>query len=220
MSLETKKTTSNKEKKSGKSKEPLSLDKVGRIKKQFGEFRKVILFLILAYLVGYFVWYAIASYLLVPFFSDSGYKGSFLVTLILVIGQGLLFTLEGKVTTATKTPFNQFCYEVNSSNMEDERKDYLIGKATIVNEYSKNTFNKLGILAIVGESVRVFIHALPVMDTKKYGKYAWLFFLSFLVPLLFGILAIFNISSTLRELEESLAKKQGETKKIKVEEEV
>ncbi|CAG8696585.1 8634_t:CDS:1, partial [Ambispora gerdemannii] len=64
----------------------------------------------------------------------NGNKAFFVIILALL--QGLLFALDGWVTALLKSPFNQMCFTINKSEgIPDEKKDYMITKATESNEH-------------------------------------------------------------------------------------
>jgi hypothetical protein len=108
--------------------------------------------------------------------------------LILVLCQGLLFSLDGFVTALLKSPFNQMCFTINKTEgIPDETKDYIITKATESNEHCKETLKKFGIITIVVELARVFIKKDKTNGTLKYEN---LLVLSYIVPLLFAALDI------------------------------
>jgi hypothetical protein len=97
------------------------------------------------------------------------------------------------------------CYAINKAEgIDDKQKDYIITKATESNEHCKETLKKFGILAVSGELVRVFIQAQPLMDTDKFGDYAHLFHISYLIPLTFAALALVSINHELKKIEKTL----------------
>ncbi|CAG8516240.1 9090_t:CDS:2 [Scutellospora calospora] len=81
----------------------------------------------------------------------------FLIIIVAII-QGLLFSLDGFVTSLLKSPFQQMCYAINlTEGISNLDKDYIIARATESNEHCKETLKKFGILTITGELLRVFI---------------------------------------------------------------
>jgi hypothetical protein len=71
---------------------------------------------------------------------------------------GLLFSLDGFVTSLLKTPFQQMCYALNlNKQISDEDKDYIVSKLTESNEHCKETLKKFGILTITAELIKAFI---------------------------------------------------------------
>src|SRR3954447_24867453 len=98
----------------------------------------------------------------------------------MIILQGLLFTLDGFVTSLLKSPFNQMCYAINKAEgIPDKKKDYIITKATESNEHCKETLKKFGIITIVGELAKVFIKKDKTNTDTMYEKYM---VISYLVP--------------------------------------
>nr|CAG8538810.1 1759_t:CDS:2 [Entrophospora candida] len=93
------------------------------------------------------------------------------------------------------------CYAINKTEgIEDKKKDYVITKATESNEHCKETLKKFGVLAISTELIRVFIEGGKVVDKNKYGSYAALFNISYLIPLSFAALAIFQIRREINKI--------------------
>ncbi|CAH1755746.1 4997_t:CDS:2 [Entrophospora sp. SA101] len=100
--------------------------------------------------------------------------------------------LDGFVTALLKSPFNQMCFTINKTEgIPDKRKDYIITRATESNEHCKETLKKFGIITIVSELLKVFIH---LDKTDKSLKYENLLVLSYVIPLLFAALDIWLIS--------------------------
>src|SRR3954471_18027971 len=113
--------------------------------------------------------------------------------LILVLCQGLLFSLDGFVTALLKSPFNQMCFTINKTEgIPDKKKDYIITKATESNEHCKETLKKFGILTIGVEIVRVFLENGTAGD-KKLGTFGDLLAISYLIPTFFAALDIWLI---------------------------
>ncbi|MEG7978525.1 MAG: hypothetical protein NY202_00995 [Mollicutes bacterium UO1] len=106
--------------------------------------------------------------------------------------QGLLFGLDGWVTALLKSPFNQMCFTINKTEgIPDEKKDYIITKATESNEHCKETLKKFGILMITAELAKTFF----VYKNEKGGQgnktdYGQLMIISYLVPLVFAAIDI------------------------------
>lgn len=86
-----------------------------------------------------------------------------------------MFSLDGFVTSLLKSPFQQMCYEVNTTKkINTKDKDYIITRATESNEHCKETLKKFGILTITGELLSVFIKQKNLTEAaeKKNGPYA------------------------------------------------
>src|SRR3954467_12587294 len=108
----------------------------------------------------------------------------------MVLLQGLLFSLDGFVTSLLKSPFNQMCFTINKAEgIDDKKKDYIITKATESNEHCKETLKKFGILTITGELLKVFLKGEKIID-PKLGKSENLLFISYFIPLFFAGLDI------------------------------
>src|SRR5215208_908121 len=91
----------------------------------------------------------------------------------MIILQGLLFTLDGFVTSLLKSPFNQMCYAINKAEgIPDKKKDYMITKATESNEHCKETLKKFGIITIAGELICAFVRITlkKMISIKHIGK--------------------------------------------------
>ncbi|CAG8507237.1 7582_t:CDS:2 [Ambispora gerdemannii] len=119
--------------------------------------------------------------------------------LVLALCQGLLFSVDGFVTSLLKSPFNQMCYAINKAEgIPDKKKDYIITKATESNEHCKETLKKFGIITIVVELSRVFIQTDKENRALQYEN---LMVLSYVIPLLFAALAIWLIHKELKKIE-------------------
>ena len=215
--MNTKKQKENNKSKSKEIKNNKIDEKVfARIKTKFREYCKVLFWLIAAYITVYLVWFFTADKLARHLNSTNDRseslwtKNSLFLALVVIIVQGIFFSLDGWVTSLLKSPFNQMCYAINmAKEIDDKKKDYIITKATESNEHCKETLKKFGILAISGELIRIFIQTDSLLDTKKYGKYAALFNISYLIPLTFAGLAIFSINRELKKIEKSLVVSRG-----------
>lgn len=103
------------------------------------------------------------------------------------------------------------CYTINKAEgIPDDKKDYIITKATESNEHCKETLKKFGILTIMSELARVFIKINKADESLQYEK---LMVLSYVVPLLFAALAIWLISRELKKIEKNLNPARGREKK-------
>src|SRR6185369_12525713 len=102
----------------------------------------------------------------------------------MIMLQGLLFTLDGLVTSLLKSPFNQMCYAINKAEgIPDKKKDHMITKATESNEHCKETLKKFGIITIAGQLFCTFI---KYSTKEKKTTYEGLMVLSYLIPILFA----------------------------------
>jgi|SRR6185503_10240075 len=124
----------------------------------------------------------------------------------MAILQGLLFSLDGFVTALLKSPFNQMCYAINKAEgISDKKKDYIITKATESNEHCKETLKKFGIITIATELTMTFIK----ITAEKGLEYERVMLISYLVPILFAALDIWQIHRELKKIEKSLVSSRG-----------
>lgn len=124
----------------------------------------------------------------------------------MAILQGLLFSLDGFVTALLKSPFNQMCYAINKAEgISDKKKDYIITKATESNEHCKETLKKFGIITIATELTMTFIK----ITSEKGLEYERVMLISYLVPILFAALDIWQINRELKKIEKSLVSSRG-----------
>ncbi|CAJ0764476.1 17625_t:CDS:1, partial [Entrophospora sp. SA101] len=116
--------------------------------------------------------------------------------------------LDGFVTALLQSPFNQMCFTINKTEgIPDKRKDYIITRATESNEHCKETLKKFGIITIVSELLKVFIH---LDKTDKSLKYENLLVFSYVIPLLFAALDIWLISKELKKIRKLVNHTYGE----------
>ena len=214
--MNTKKQKENKEIKinnTSEEKEVKKLDKktFKRIKEKFRQYWRYLFGLIFIYIACYLVWFFSSTWAR-EMADRKGWNGSNLtLVLVLILVQGLLFSLDGFVTALLKSPFNQMCYTINKAEgIPDDKKDYIITKATESNEHCKETLKKFGILTIMSELARVFIKINKADESLQYEK---LMVLSYVVPLLFAALAIWLISRELKKIEKNLNPARGREKK-------
>jgi len=107
-----------------------------------------------------------------------------LVAIFAALLQGLLFCMDGFVTSLLKSPFSQMNQNINASNLiTDKEKDYLTFKNTNSNENCKETLKKFGILTVATELVKVFIKNIG-KGSKEY-EFENLIVVSYLIPLSF-----------------------------------
>jgi len=132
----------------------------------------------------------------------------------MAILQGLLFSLDGFVTSLLKSPFNQMCYAINKAEgISDKKKDYIITKATESNEHCKETLKKFGIITIAAELTMAFI-TITKKENRQYalhqkGEYEKFMLISYLIPILFAALDIWLIHRELKKIEKSLVASRG-----------
>jgi hypothetical protein len=75
-----------------------------------------------------------------------------------VLLKGILFSIDGFVTSLLKSPFNQMCYAINQSKLiVQKEKDLLITMATESNEHCKETLKKFGVISLISELFKAFI---------------------------------------------------------------
>ncbi|KLL01615.1 MAG: hypothetical protein MRERC_6c042 [Mycoplasmataceae bacterium RC_NB112A] len=192
------------------------------IKEMFNQYWKILFLLITVYIFSYMAWhFLLRNYIL----SDNGlgsHKGKlgwgFVVSVAAI--RGLLFGLDGWVTSLLKTPFNQMCYTINKTEgIRKEKKNYIISKATESNEHCKETLKKFGILNIGVELIAVGNFFVSKNLNKPFGKegiesdYEKTLYISYLIPLVFSAFSILLIYLELKKIESQLARaKQKRTK--------
>jgi len=200
-----------KQKENNKNKE-IKINKIDektfdRIKTKFREYWRVLFKLIGVYIISYFVWTWLVVGIGKKVRSSYGLDGRVLwFVIIMAILQGLLFSLDGFVTALLKSPFNQMCYAINKAEgISDKKKDYIITKATESNEHCKETLKKFGIITIATELTMTFIK----ITSEKGLEYERVMLISYLVPILFAALDIWQINRELKKIEKSLVSSRG-----------
>ena len=177
-----------------------------RIDKKFREYWNYLFRLISVYVVCYLVWRWIAGQILEKKNWD---KENLVLVMSIVILQGLLFSLDGWVTALLKSPFNQMCFTINKTEgIPDDKKDYIITKATESNEHCKETLKKFGILTIGVEIIRVFLKNGETGD-KSLGDYGDLLAVSYLIPIIFAAIDIWQIHKELKKIKKGLKSENG-----------
>jgi len=196
-------------------------EELSRIRILFKKYWKVLFFLVFSYIACYILWVFI-SYKIINIIKnfekkkgENWTKESLIITIFLAFFQGMLFTVDGTVTSLLKTPFQQMCYNINKSSfISHEIKDKIVTKATESNEHCKETLKKFGVISIVSETIRVFIQSLPIYDAKTKGKYAWILMTSYLIPLIFAGKSILYIELELKKLEKNIKDKMIDEKNL------
>ncbi|MCE8164083.1 MAG: hypothetical protein I3273_06745 [Candidatus Moeniiplasma glomeromycotorum] len=191
-------------------KKKLDKESFKEIKAMFNQYWKVLVLLIGVYILSYLVWHWISR----KFILKDAHKGKFgnetgIVVLVAVV-RGLLFSLDGFVTSLLKTPFNQMCYAINKAEgIDKKKKNHIITKATESNEHCKETLKKFGILNIGIELISLIAFLIEDSPLKKgiEEKYANYLYISYFIPLFFSGLAIFLIYRELKKIEKSLVVK-------------
>jgi hypothetical protein len=181
-----------------------------RINDKFRQYWKCLLVLTVVYICAYLLWSKGISIWVLALLKKNEWnsKDRFLIITVAII-QGLLFSLDGFVTSLLKSPFQQMCYAVNmTKEISNQDKDYIITRATESNEHCKETLKKFGILTITGELLGVFIEQVNLTEAakKKNGLHANWLNLSYLIPLIFSGFAIFLIYRRLKKTEKKIKK--------------
>lgn len=179
-----------------------------RINDKFRQYWKCLLILTVVYIGAYLLWSKGISIWVLGLLKKNEWssKDRFLIITVAII-QGLLFSLDGFVTSLLKSPFQQMCYEVNTTKkINTKDKDYIITRATESNEHCKETLKKFGILTITGELLSVFIKQKNLTEAaeKKNGPYANWLNLSYLIPLIFVAISIFLIRRRLKKIKKKI----------------
>lgn len=182
-----------------------------RINEQFRRYWQILFSLIFIYIVSYLVWVFAVSKWIRTFLDNYGYKKGkefWYVVLGAAVIQGILFSMDGIVTSLLKSPFNQMCYAVNKTEKISYKvKDNIIAKATESNEHCKETLKKFGILTICGEVARIIVQGDEEVGDKKYGDYWILLHVSYFIPIIFASYRVLQIRKDLNKLKKGLIKK-------------
>lgn len=182
-----------------------------RINEKFRQYWKYLFWLIFSYVVCYLVWKLLISGVILSSLdkTKTGENTPLIMVIIATVVQGLLFSLDGFVTALLKSPFNQMCFTINKAEgIPDERKDYIITKATESNEHCKETLKKFGILTITGELLRVILKV-ESAGKQKYGPYSWVISFSYLIPIFFAALDIWFIHKELKKVKKTINSTYG-----------
>jgi len=175
-----------------------------RINDKFKQYWKVLFTLITCYIVGYLCWSIGAEKIRDLLKKNNLNKGVLFFVISIALLQGLLFSLDGVVTSLLKAPFNQMCYAINKAErIDDKKKDYVITKATESNEHCKETLKKFGILTIGAEVVKVLIKGKNLQD-EDAGRYGQWLMISYLVPLVWATIDILLINRELKKVKKGL----------------
>ena len=181
-----------------------------RINDKFRQYWKCLLILTVVYIGAYLLWSKGVSIWVLGLLKKNEWssKDRFLIITVAII-QGLLFALDGFVTSLLKSPFQQMCYEVNiTKKISAKDKDYIITRATESNEHCKETLKKFGILTITGELLAVFIKQTNLTEAakKKNGPHANWLNLSYLIPLIFAAISVFFIYRRMRKIKKKVSR--------------
>ncbi|RHZ35489.1 hypothetical protein [endosymbiont GvMRE of Glomus versiforme] len=175
-----------------------------RISDKFHEYWKCLFRLIGIYIVAYLFWFFIIVKHGKRLTNKYKLNGNVLwFTIIMILIQGLLFSLDGFVTALLKSPFNQMCFAVNKTEgISDKKKDFIITKATESNEHCKETLKKFGIITIATELFKSFIKS---QKEEKGTDWEELMVLSYLVPICFAAFDIWLIYQELQKMKRSIS---------------
>jgi len=166
-----------------------------RINEKFRQYWVCLLKIISFYIMTYLVWYFASVYI-------PGGKGAWAYS-VFSLSRGIMFSIDGFVTSLLKTPFNQMCYAINKSDLlSDKQKDYVITRATESNEHCKETMKKFGIISITTELTRVIIK--EDGPIKKESFWYPITYISYLIPLFFAAYDIMVIRRELRSVKNSI----------------
>lgn len=78
-------------------------------------------------------------------------KNRFYTTVLSITGLlGILFIIEGYVSSKLKTPLQRLSVKIENSDMEEKLKKELISKTQHSNETFKETLKRFGLLTIAG----------------------------------------------------------------------
>jgi len=170
-----------------------------RINDKFEQYWKYLFGLIAVYIFCYLIWILSVEFA-TRIATEKNWNGDkWTVVVSLALFQGLLFSMDGRVTALLKSPFGQMCYTINKAEgITDKQKDYIVTKATESNEHCKETLKKFGIITIIQELAKVFI---KVDKESKDAKYEYLMVISYLVPLFFASFAIWQIHWELKKMK-------------------
>ena len=131
-----------------------------KIGARFQGYQKLLAKWIIIYVLIYISW-SLLSYFLI---SSKGFKNFFnygrgsriFVAFAVSLCRGVLFSLDGIITSRLKAPFGQICYSINKSEeVSEKHKDKIIEKITESNEHCKETFKKFGVLTIANEMRKI-----------------------------------------------------------------
>lgn len=171
-----------------------------RILVKFRQYWRVLLLLMVGYIVGYMIWVTITDRISAYLLKNKWDGNVRWVVVFAALLQGLLFCMDGFVTSLLKSPFSQMNQNINSSSMiTDKEKDYLTFRNTNSNENCKETLKKFGILTIAAELVKVFVRN-EGKGNQKYSFENWIV-ISYLVPLFFVLLDLWRVHKMLKKIK-------------------
>jgi hypothetical protein len=182
-----------------------------RILIKFRQYWKVLVLLMLGYIVGYIIW-AIMRDRINGYLKKEHLDGDvWWVVTFAAVFQGLLFCMDGFVTSLLKSPFSQMNQNINASNLiTDKEKDYLTFRNTNSNENCKETLKKFGILTIASELVKVFVRNSEGQKGQKLEAYFYyherLMLISYLIPLTFVLWDLWQTNKMLKKIKSRLEK--------------
>ena len=176
-----------------------------RILKKFRKYWRILLLLMVGYIAGYMIW-AFINGSLSDYLKERKLNGNVRwVATFAAILQGLLFCMDGFVTSLLKSPFSQMNQNINASNLiTDKEKDYLTFKNTNSNENCKETLKKFGILTVATELVKVFIKNIG-KGNQEYAFENWIV-ISYLIPLSFVLWDLWKTDKMLKKIKSRLEK--------------
>ena len=188
------------------------------IRERFRRYWKALITIILVYIVFYSFWRfillqkatekAVGS----EWSDDDNVK--WLLTSLVVLVQGGLYSLDGIITAKLKTPFGQMCFAVNKyEGFSEKKKDIIVNEITESSEHCKETFKKFGMLTMTTELVSFLI---KITDDKsseeKTSKFQSATIVGYFVPLSLAFWNIWKVNRILNKFRENLITNLAEKK--------
>lgn len=186
-------------KKQGESQKDLFI----RIDDKFKEWWFRLFYLTAIYTSIYLVWRLLIDY---KIWAVPGKNNNFLSYLFVALAVGLMYCVDGWVTSLLKGPFNQLAFTINKlDSISYDRRDYLITKATETNEHFKETFKKFGILTISVEFINFYIdRKSDKAPFEELGKLRSVLLLAYFVPVTLAFINVLIINKKLKKIEKEL----------------
>lgn len=176
-------------------------DSLLRIEEKFKEYWKCLLYIISFYFFCYIIWF---DFVLKFIKIDKDINKEWLYVLLVSAVVGMIYSLDGYVTSLLKSPFNQMCFTVNTSRIiSNKDKDLIVNRATRSSENCKETLKKFGSTTLSAQAFEVFIRGVDLRQKgfENYGKYHRLIYISFTIPLIFVLYDILSIDRKIRNLK-------------------
>lgn len=116
------------------------------------------------------------------------------ITVLAVTGiLGFIFIADGYISSELKTPLQRLSVKIESANINEKEKKFLLSKTQQSNETFKETLKRFGLLSIAGIAIKLLGKAFDenILSLTCYA-----------LPILFGILQILRTDWKIKKLKQ------------------